>query len=203
MQFPKWVVVSGIVVGVVAGGVTGVYIWQKTVSKKSEAPQVTSVSAPAAVEMATWTDPAGFTFQYPKELTVDKHDEDTENYAHVELTHKDHPGNLIVWVKDTKAADVNAWVKTEKLFAGATVSEATLGGKPAKNVSRESPKKMMTGTISDELLFVIETAPTDAAYWTGVHDSIVKSFAFVPLDQTSANPDTSATNDWTEEEVVE
>lgn len=203
MQFPKWVVVSGIVVGVVAGGVTGVYIWQKTVSKKSEAPQVTSVSAPAAVEMATWTDPAGFTFQYPKELTVDKHDEDTENYAHVELTHKDHPGNLIVWVKDTKAADVNAWVKTEKLFAGATTSEATLGGKPAKTVSIESPKKVISGTIADELLFMVETTPTDTAYWTGVHDSIVKSFAFVPLDQTSANPASSAPSDWTEEEVVE
>ena len=101
--------------------------------------------------MATWTDPAGFTFQYPKDVTIDKHDEDTENYAHVEMTHKDHPGNLIVWAKDTKAADVNAWVKTEKQFGGATVSEATLGGKPAKTVSVESPKKVFTGTISDEL----------------------------------------------------
>ena len=203
MQFPKWVVVSGIAVGVAAGGVTGVYIWQKTVRNKSEAPQVASVPAPATIEMTTWIDPAGFTFQYPKDVSINKHDEDTENYAHVELTNKDHPGNLIVWAKDTKAADVNAWVKTEKLFAGATVSEATLGGEPAKNVSIESPKRMMIGSISDELLFMVETLPTDASYWMGVHDGIVKSFAFVPLDQNSANPDTSAPSDWIEEEVVE
>ncbi|MEK7119697.1 MAG: hypothetical protein AAB889_04230, partial [Patescibacteria group bacterium] len=86
---------------------------------------------------------------------------------------------------------------------GATVSEATLGGKPAKTVSVESPKKVFTGTISDELLFMIELTPTDAAYWTGVHDDIVKSFAFVALDPPAASPDTSSPGDWTEEEVVE
>lgn len=198
MQFSKWVVVSGIAIGVAAGGVTGVYFWKKMANKKSETLRVSTVPASPAVELATWKDPAGFTFQYPKALIVDKHDEDIDNYAHVEMTSKDHPGSIIVWAKDTQAADVNAWVKTEKQFGGAAVSEATLGGKPAKTVSVDSPKKMFTGAISDELLFMIETAPVDAAYWTSIHDGIVKSFAFVARDPSL--PSDAAVS---EEEVVE
>lgn len=203
MIFPKWVVITGITVGVAAGSVTGVYLWKKIANKKAESPQVVSLPTPAPTQMTTWTDPAGFTFQYPKDLTVNKHDEDTDNYAHVELTSKDHPGSIIVWAKDTTAADVNAWVKTEKQFGGATVSEATMGGKTAKAVGMETPKKIITGTIADELLFMVETMPTDTAYWTGVHETIVKSFAFTPVDQKAASSDSSAAGDWTEEEVVE
>ncbi|MBI5619617.1 hypothetical protein HY950_01530, partial [Candidatus Gottesmanbacteria bacterium] len=120
MKFPKWAIISAIIVGMVAGGGTGVYLWQRTNASKQK--PVPVVPAPAREEVATWTDPAGFTFQYPKALAADKHEEDQDNYAHVELTSKDHPGSIIVWAKDTTATDVNAWVKTEKLFAGATVA---------------------------------------------------------------------------------
>lgn len=202
MQFPKWAVISGIIVGVIGGSAAGVFLWQKALLKKAVEPSVDTVSAPV-VASSTWNDPAGFTFQYPGDLTVDKHDEDTENYAHVELTSNSHPGNLIVWVQDTNAADANAWVKTEKLFTGATIAEATLGGKPAKTVSGDELKKVITGTISDGLLFMIETVPTDAAYWTEVHDAIAKSFMFAPLGQDSASQDAPAAEEWSDEEVLQ
>lgn len=203
MIIPKWVVVTGIIVGVAGGSISGVYLWKNTAPDKGDTLQTASLPTPAPIEIATWTDPAGFTFQYPKDLTVNKHDEDTENYAHVELASKDHPGSIVVWAKDTTAADVNAWVKTEKQFGGATVSEATMGGKAAKTVGMETPKKMITGTIADELLFMVETMSTDTAYWTGVHEMIVKSFTFAPLDQSAGSQDAAAAGDWTEEEVVE
>ena len=54
---------------------------------------------------------AGFSFSYPEGLTVDKHDEDQENYAHIEMTLKDTLGNVIVWAKDAPASDLAAWIK--------------------------------------------------------------------------------------------
>jgi hypothetical protein len=48
-------------------------------------------------------------------VTVDKHDEDQENYAHIEMTHKDQPGTIIIWAKDTTAVDGAGWVKKEKV----------------------------------------------------------------------------------------
>ena len=34
MIFSKWVVVSGIIIGVTAGSITGVYVWKKMANKK-------------------------------------------------------------------------------------------------------------------------------------------------------------------------
>ena len=171
--------ISAIVIGVAAGG-TGVYLWQR--SQTSTQPELAVQPTPPTPELLTWKDPAGFTFQYPKDISVDNHEEDEENYAHVELIHKDHPGKLIVWVKDTTAADATAWVKTEKRFKGANVMDTTLAGAPGKKVLLTDPEQLLVaGTVFDELLFMIETTPTDAAYWGSTHETVIGSFAFIPI----------------------
>ncbi|MEK7129879.1 MAG: hypothetical protein AAB803_02555 [Patescibacteria group bacterium] len=200
MKFPKWMLVSAIVVGVAAGGVSGVYLWQRTNASKAKPAPV--APATAQEEVATWTDPAGFTFQYPKALAVDKHEEDQDNYAHVELTSKDHPGSIIVWAKDTTATDVNAWVKTEKQFAGATVADATMSGKPAKKIILADASKTIVGTIDEDILFTIETLPTDASYWNRIHAMIVGSFTLTQPKQESTTSDTSGGDGAVDEEEV-
>ena len=169
--------ISAIVVGVAAGGIGGFFLWQR--SQQSAQPEVTAQPTPP--EMLTWKDPAGFSFQYPKDVSVNPHKEDEENYAHVELTQKDHPGKLVVWVKDTTAADATAWVGTEKRFKAANVMDTTLGGQPGKKVLIAAPALLVTGTVADELLFMIETTPTDATFWNATHEAVIASFAFIPL----------------------
>ncbi|KKU86267.1 MAG: hypothetical protein UY16_C0059G0002 [Candidatus Gottesmanbacteria bacterium GW2011_GWA2_47_9] len=170
--------ISAIVVGVAAGGIGGFFLWQR--SQQSAQPEVTAQPTPP--EMLTWKDPAGFSFQYPKDVSVNPHKEDEENYAHVELTQKDHPGKLVVWVKDTTAFDASAWVKTEKRFKAANVMDTTLGGQPGKKVLLTDPESLLvSGTVFDELLFMIETTPTDAAYWGATHETVTNSFVFTPL----------------------
>ncbi len=181
----KRVVIAGIsglfLAAIVTGGI--LIFSKKTVSFPNFSAQTTTPVSPTPtpqVKPATWNDPAGFTFQYPEGLTVNNHEEDNNNYAHVELTSKDHPGNLIVWAKDTNSADVAAWAATEKSFAGAPIMDTTIGNQPAKKVALTNPEKLVAGTIFEELLFMIDTTPTEKQYWVGVHELVVNSFTFTP-----------------------
>lgn len=154
-------------------------------------------------KLLTWDDPAGFTFQYPADLNVDEHPEDQVNYAHVELTNPNYPGHLIVWAKDTTAADSSAWAKTEKQFAGSSILDATLGKQPAKKILLTTPeKKLVTGTIYDELLFMIEVSADESGYWSDINETVSSSFAFKPILQGEANESESGSEESVEEEEV-
>jgi len=200
------IVVILICVSVVAGTV-----WYRTVRSKESVVgplgQNEAASKPQTA-LTTWEDPAGFTFQYPRGLSVNKHDEDEENYAHVELTDSAHPGNVIVWAKDTTAADVTAWVKTEKNFSGASSFDTTLGKQPAKKILLVSPtKKMIVGVVYDELLFMVEASLGDDTYWSDTAQTVIDSFAFIPLEEYESQGDTAGeaggTQSVDEEEVLE
>lgn len=166
----------------------GWYLWQTKIKPPAVTP-ASSATTPfaAAPSLLTWNDPAGFTLQYPQDLTVNKHDEDKDNYAHLEFTHKDHPGSIIIWAKDTTAADITAWVRTEKTFAGASILDTTLGGQPAKKILLTgTTKKLFVGTIFDELLFLVEAQLDEEGYWLKIADTISQSFAFKPIPETEA-----------------
>lgn len=211
----KWTYLLAIIVGVSIGGlITGIYLWRvrsQPVGETSQAETLRITKPPSfSQDLATWKDPAGVTFQYPKDLAVDKHDEDQENYAHIELTNKDHPGNVIVWVKDVpvKAYDAAGWVKSERRFTDAPVFDATLSGKLAKRVLVTTPKKMMvTATVSEDLLYMLEASLEDSDYWMKVFDTISKTFTITLEDASSAsstNSDISGGDEAVdEEEVVE
>lgn len=148
---------------------------------------------PTQIPLVTWEDPAGFTFQYSAELTVDKHPEDTKSYAHIELTSPTHPGKLIVWAKDpplgkagSPMVDVDKWVSTQKQFTAGTIIDTTLGGQAAKKVRFSSPDHLVTGVIFDELLVTVETSLGDLPYWSDVHEIVSRSFAFAPAKEENS-----------------
>ncbi len=169
-----------IVVGIIAGGIgTGVYI-AKNRSQKILLPNDQSQNVPTIqTNLLTWNDPAGFQFQYPDGLTIDKHDEDKENYAHIEFLNKDHTGNVIVWARDTTSADVKAWVRTEKRFKDANILDTTLGEKSAKKILlATASSSLIVGAIDDAILFTVEADLDEEGYWSKIHDGITKSFIF-------------------------
>lgn len=187
-----WLVPIGIaVIGFIGGGV---YIWKTKTSVQLISPggeKVATVSPTPMADLTTWTDDAGFSFQYPKNLSVNKHEEDQDNYAHVELTDPAHPGKVIVWVKDLPrgVADVDGWVKSDPMLGGGVIVDSTLGGQAAKKILVTAPTKMLTiGAISDSLLFSVEGTLTDSAYWEQVQDTIVKSFAFTDTTSVASAP---------------
>lgn len=204
MNKKRIAIIAGIVLLVLLI-VSGVLIWRSKNAPQGAPPDVASVITPTPEELLTWEDVAGFSFQYPKGIDIDKHDEDQENYANVELTHKEHPGSIILWAKDLPAGvvDADAWVKKEKTFASANVLDTTLGGQPGKKALLTTPtNKVFIGTVYDELLWYIETTPGDGEYWNTVHGTIVDSYAFtvdVASSEAGAASD-GASEDWVDEE---
>jgi hypothetical protein len=154
---------------------------------------------PTSAPRSTWDDQSGFTFTYDPALVINKHDEDQDNYAHVEMTNPAHPGRIIVWAKDTTAADATAWVRTEPEYKGASVIDTTFAGKPGQKIVITTPnKKIVTGTIYDGLLFYAEQSGDDP-YWQTEYNSMTESFTFKPVDNgTSGN--NSAAGDQTSED---
>lgn len=174
-------VLIAIAVGVFVGilGVSA-YLWMKK-TRETVPPPITGQEQ-TQVKLLDWKDPAGFTFQYPEGVTIDKHDEDIENYSHVEMTNPINSGRLVIWAKDTTAADATAWVKTEKSFRDASIVDTTLGNQPAKKILITTPtKKVVVGTIFDEILWFIEIEPGEGDYWQKTLDTVAGSFTFTPL----------------------
>ncbi len=206
MNKPLVLIIIG---GVLLGGLgAGAYLYTSRItsapSPVSETPNVTPTLAPT---MITWDDPAGFTLSYPDGLQVNKHDEDKENYAHVEFTDTKHPGRVIVWVKDLprKVTDTVSWGKL--IATSSAISfDTTLGGKPAQKVLISQPQKtMMTGIVYDGVLWYIEADLVDEPYWRSVFDSLSSTFAFKPIEESApaaAAPPASETS-VDEEEVLE
>ncbi len=203
-----------ILVGLLIGGmVSGAYLWWVKSQGAPSTPvgEQTARVTPTPAPLLTWADPNGFTFQYPEGLAVNKHDEDKENYAHLEFTHPEHPGKLIVWGKDPArgVTDAASWVKNEKRFTGASALDTELGGQAGKKVMVEGVTRMLVvGTLYDSIVWSVEATLDDAQFWTGVHTTIADSFKFVSVkepgsaasSEPAAAPDDVAVD---EEEVVE
>lgn len=203
-----------ILVGLIIGGmVGGGYLWwvkSRSVTSNAGKEFVVS-SAPTPAPLLTWNDTNGFTFQYPEGLSVNKHDEDRENYAHIELTHPGHPGSLIVWGKDPAkgVSDVASWVKNENRFIGASMLDTELGRQEAKKVIVDGVTRMLVvGTVYDGIVWSVEAKLEDVEFWTGVHTAIVNAFTFTSVKESgpAATSDPApVVDDGTvdEEEVVE
>lgn len=212
-----------ILVGLLIGGIlsAGYLVWVKSRSVNAPVPtqQEASLSSsptqvsptPTPVKLLTWNDPNGFSFQYPEGLVVNKHDEDKENYAHLEFTHPAHPGNSIVWGKDPTrgVTDTTSWVKNEKRFIGAAILDTVLGEKPGKKAILEGVTRMLvTGTVFDSIVWTIEAKLEDAEFWTNTQGIIVNSFVFAApkasVSESSAEPAPAAEDVAVdEEEIVE
>ena len=199
-----------ILVGLVIGGIVsgGYLLWIRNQSVPIEQ---AATPTPTPAPLLTWNDPNGFTFQYPEGLSVNIHDEDKENYAHLEFSHPDHPGKLIVWGKDPVrgVTDTAGWVKNEKRFTGAGVLDTEMGGQKAAKVIVDGVTRILvSGTVYDSIVWSVETTLEDADFWSKVHTTITDSFIFVsvkePGSQAVSEPaaaeETQAAD---EEEVVE
>lgn len=132
-------------------------------------------------KLTVWEDPAGFTFTYPEEIKIDPHDEDTENYAQLELTSDDHLGKILIWVKDTDYSEIEEWLE-EEVDEEVPVLDTELGGEAAKKIAYTDPKKIVVAAIDVDALVLLEMYPGDEGYWQEVYDQILESFVYVPVE---------------------
>lgn len=194
----------------IAAAITGGAYWFRQRQVANETDQVAvAVASPApspAEELAVWEDQSQFTFQYAKSLTINPHEEDTVNYAHVELTHPQHPGRIIAWTKDSATPSIDDWVKKEKIT---TAIDTTLGGLPAKKTLGEKENTQFISSVRNGYLYQIEADLSDRSYWEPVLNQVITSFAFteaepVPKEQSApAAGSNESSGDYIEEEIIE
>lgn len=207
MSRNKIIVLGVLLVAIVVGGGSALYL----ISKQNKPTTLVAEALPTptpVVELTIWTDQSEYSFQYPKELTLNPHDEDQQNYSHVEFTSAFHPGSIILWTKDTTAKDIDAWLKQQKIISAL---DTTLGNEPAKKVLENDGSKITVTTIRDSYLYQIEVNLIDANFWNKILDTIVTSYTFtgnmpVSSGQTtqSAPADTGSSDvEYEGEEVIE
>lgn len=196
-----------VVIGVfaaIAGIGGGFFLYNKSSKVVAPVTNVQPTQKPTE-ELVTWEDPSEFTFSYPKNLKLNPHEEDKNNYAHVELTSSSHPGSIIVWAKDTLSQNIETYVKTNKITGSI---DTTLGAEPAKKyVTDDAFKKMTSSAIRNGYLYQIELTPTDADYWNAIFQTVNSSFTFTEAEQKeqeSAPMQSSGDEDVSfDEEVIE
>ena len=175
---------------IIAFILAGVIVWQ--LKKNSSLINPTtgpSVESSSAVKLTLWEDAAGFSFSYPEDIRIDPHEEDEENYAHLELTTPLHEGKIIILVKETEYVDIETW--SEETNIEAQVLDTELGAKPAKKMAYTDPQKIVTAAVDVDALVLIEMIPDKEGYWSKVYDQILKSFTFIPLEGEASSAEAS------------
>lgn len=183
---------------ILAGG-----IWWFARSKKEVSSPVIPGSPetfPTTVKskLLTWNDPAGFTFQYSSELSINNHPEDQVNYANLEITASGKTGSILIMASDTKLKKIVDWEKTQTKS-----SAATLGGKEAKEISLSTGETAI-GSIDSAILFTIKMTPgNDSVFWQKNYDKIISSFGFwYPTPAQSSSGGGGGSSDIIEEEEI-
>ncbi len=179
MKKPVFIILSLTVVFL-----TGLLIVSLTLfpRKNQKTDRIPVSPTPVIIEEKTiWNDQSGFTVQYPISLKLNPHDEDKENYAHLEFTSATHSGNLIVWAKDSTAGSIDDFVKIKKLEG---TIDTTLGGETAKKVLDSKTKQIIISTIKNGYLYQVEVNPTDSEYWNRIFNDVSSSFQFKIQEKT-------------------
>lgn len=147
-----------------------------------------------AVKTLTYNDEAGFSFNYPSDLTVLPVElTDKQVYSALEIT-GNLSGKVYIRISDTTAADTNAWIKDfEKNNVISDVRTIRLDDLTATEFVFNAPKIRKTVAVNENILYSLEN-PADDGYWDRVKEMIVTSFRFMPeVYQTQAPP--TETND--------
>ncbi|PIU73586.1 hypothetical protein COS78_01440, partial [Candidatus Shapirobacteria bacterium CG06_land_8_20_14_3_00_40_12] len=80
-----------------------------------------------APKLLTWSDPAGFSFEYSEGVAVNNHPEDTKNYANLTLTSASSE-IMQITMSDNTFKSLDAWVGKNSAI------DTTLGDKAAKKI---------------------------------------------------------------------
>lgn len=168
------------------------------ISESKQPPQTTELS-----ETKTYTDPAGFSFEYPNNLSlsVDTDPNDQSVYSELSLHSDDEKGGIEIQVLTDKTKTADDWLIANGIDADTMqVTDLKLADLDAKQY--EMKKNVTTVAVDQGTLFLITTDyQINKEFWTKVTDRIVTSFTFVQPASTAA---TSGGGDSTEssEEII-
>lgn len=168
------------------------------INEQKEAPLLNPPPSIPSETFINYSDPAGFTFSYPDNLSIKKNDiEDNSTYADLELSAKEVNGSLSLKIADSKYKTLNDWVKLNK---GVT-KETKLGNLKALEV--QTPDRILLGALDQGIFFKVEMPKIEEKFWEKVYSKMLASFSFASPSQAEQTDSSSGDVTFESEEVVE
>ncbi len=193
-----------LVLGVIVIMIIGFLVFRPGGQKiASTSPIEPAKKAEPSLTFLPYTDPSGFSFNYPDNLSIAKNDTDDKTYADITLSSKDVNGSLNLKITDSKYTGLNDWLKVSSSSAKEAPTEKKLGSLKAMEIKTED--RLILGAIDQGIFFTIEMPRIEEAFWMKVYAKVLADFSFVsPTSTTSQDSGNSSSGVTFEgEDVVE
>lgn len=174
---------------------------QKNLLSPSNTNQQQSAQITPSKTLKSYTDPSGFSFNYPDNLSLLNNElKDANSYAELQLAAKGLVGSLILKITDNKLTSLDEWVKVNKNGPD-TAKETKLGNLKAMEITKKD--KLLLGALDQGILFTMEIPQgAEKDFWGEVLNIVSADFSFAPPAQAS-EVGTSDDVTFDGEEVVE
>lgn len=199
-----------LVVGLIIIGLVFFYTQQKNSSKNPLAglTETTKEIKPSET-FIDYSDPAGFSFSYPDNLSLKnskaESEVDSDAYADLQLYSKDKSGSITLRIVDSEFATSAAWLKANNIPSTTVPVDKKLG--ELKAVEVKTGDRLLLGTIDQGVLFTVEMPLIEQDFWMKVYEKVLKDFTFAapPVADSSQGTSDSSADDVTfeAEEVIE
>jgi len=149
-----------------------------------------AVKAVPSQTLKSYTDPSGFEFSYPDNLSLANNEAtDSSTYADIGLTFKGVAGDLSLKIKDSKLKTIEEWAKS---ISDQTPIPAKLGTLQALELNLG--EKIVLGSLDSGVLFTVETTFGDKKdFWKSIYASFLQDFSFAqPTKETTTSVDNSS-----------
>lgn len=190
-------------------GIVGVLIVLALVFNpfKQKSPQVTPTSNQLELSfqttpsktLKTYSDPSGFSFSYPDNLSILNNElKDNNSYAELQLVGKGMDGSLVLKIADSKLKSLDEWVKSTN--STEIPKETKLGNLKALEINTKD--RLLLGSLDQGILFTMEVPQGDKKdFWMEVYKKVLADFSFAPPNQENQSLSDDVTFDG--EEVVQ
>ena len=149
-------------------GLIIIYFISRPIPQKSvETTLISPSPTPIPVTLATWTDEAGFSFQYPDGIAINKHPDDNENYANLTLTDTDQEGSIDIVMSD-KNNTMDKW---------ANPIDTILGEKDGKK--NITATKTIIGVIDNDVIVTLTRSAKLSQLLETTWQNITDSWVFI------------------------
>lgn len=187
-----------------------VILWFLLFSKKQEnILPIPIIDIPSTVKeikpsqtFTEYSDPSGFKFSYPDDLSISKSDSENPNvYTDLNLYSNKASGSLNLKITDSKYSSLDEWLKANEL-SKSTPADKKLGNLKALEVKTKD--RLLLASLDQGILFTIEIPLIEESFWGQVYEKVISKFSFIsPNEATQATAASSDEVVFEGEEVVE
>jgi len=137
-------------------------------------------------DWALWEDAAGFSFEYPREIEINIHADDDENYSWLTLSKEGKNGNVVILCNDTEYSNIDYWLENDELVRQGSGLETEVASISARKVALKAGLEIVGLIDGDGVIYTIEKQNKDNDdYWNEIYGHVLDSFKLIPLEGES------------------